>query len=387
MWGTKMINHKWFGISAAIFLLLAAAATVGSGSGLADNEAAPTVTARLDLERFCKALWIHEGVRHKNLVVFPVSLREAGDTTAYISLDEALENGLVKITEVGSGSVPTLRLNMLSAEPMFFMAGEVLTGAKQDRILTHDLLFRGMKGSIDLPVYCVEQGRWTRTSEDFKAGKILGSTALRKTAVMKEGQHNAWAEVQEKNTRMSAETTTDTFQATYQSEKYQKAEAEFMDKLRNIPALHGGTVVGVAIAIDGKVVSADIFANNALFTKLWPKVLKAAITDAVTTGDSVLEDSAKAREFIGAALEAEIKRQDNPSQGEEFTIRSEAIQGSFIKTESGVAHLALFTGALKRKTPEMQEPNPERQIQQQHQNFDNSLRLQENGSYMNSDRK
>ncbi len=330
-----------------------------------------SASAAADLESFCESLWVHEGAQHKNLVIFPVTLRAVRDSSHYTTLDEALESGKVKITEVGSGSVPTLHMEILSTEPLFFMAGEVVTGAKQDRILTHDLLFHGFKGGVDLPVYCVEQGRWNSVGDRFKAGKILGSTALRQTAVMKEGQHTAWAEVQQKNADMDASTATGTFQATYDNEKYRKAESEFMDKLRDIPSKHDGQVCGVVIAIDGKVVSADLFANPSLFRKLWPKVLKAAITDSVTAGGSATSDNTAARELLGAVLKAKIAAQDNPSQGQEFTLSSDKVQGSFIRSSEGVAHLALFTGAIKRAAPSEDE---EPQLQIQRQNQDNHLR-------------
>ena len=362
--------RTWLLSTTALILTFSLAA--GPDGTRAENGVA--TSAADDLESFCKSMWVHEGVLHKNLVVFPVTQRAAGDSTTYTTLDEALESGKVKITEVGSGSVPTLRMEILSIEPMFFMAGEVVTGAKQDRILTHDLLFRGFKGDVDLPVYCVEQGRWTSMSDRFSAGKILGSTALRQSAVMKEGQHTAWAEVQQKNTEMDATTSTGTFQATYESEKYQQAEAEFMDKLRDIVSMHGGQVCGVVIAIDGKVVSADLFANPSLFRKLWPKVLKAAIADATTAGDSSLSDNTAAREILGAALKAKLTAQENPSQGQEFSLTSEKVQGSFIRTSSGVTHLALFTGAIKRAVP-AEDREPQIQIQQRRQNNPMSNRL------------
>lgn len=308
------------------------------------------------LESFFRGLWVHDGVGHKNLVIFPVTIRDITDSTTYTCLDEALESGKIKITEIDSGSVPKLRLEITSAEPMFFMAGEVVTGAKQDRILQHDLIYRGKTGSFDLPVYCVEQGRWTSTSDHFASGKTLGSINVRKSAVMKEGQSKVWAEVRDQNAELSAETATDTFQAGYNSERYLKAQSEFMDKFRDLPSMHGGTVAGVVIAIGGKVTSADIFANPELFRKLWPKVLKAAIMDAVSGEDGNPSDNTPAREFLGTAAKATVEKQENPSTGEEFSLRSENIQGSFIKVKDGITHLALFSGKPSEKIPELREP-------------------------------
>ncbi|HEY9785821.1 MAG TPA: DUF6569 family protein [Candidatus Obscuribacterales bacterium] len=40
-------------------------------------------------------------------------------------------------------------------------------------------------------------------------------------------------------------------------------------------------VIGYAFAINGKINSADVYASNALFTKLWPKLLKSTAVEAV----------------------------------------------------------------------------------------------------------
>jgi hypothetical protein len=186
---------------------------------------------------------------------------------------------------------------------------------------------------------------------------------------MKEGQQTAWAEVQQKNAEMDAVTSTDTFQAAYQSEKYQQAESEYLDKFRDIPSLHGGAVCGVVIAIGGEVVSADLFANNQLFRKLWPKVLKAAISDAAVASEAKTGDNTAAREFVGAALKATVTGQDNPSQGQEFSLNSDIVKGAFISSADGITHLALFTGKLKSAMPQNdQEPSQRIQQQQQYEN-------------------
>jgi hypothetical protein len=351
-----------------IFIIFVLALTslfvVSAVTGRTDRLAAGP-GAQEDFQRFLNSIWVHDGVAHENMVVFPVTLREAGDPTAYISLDEALENGFVTISEVGSGSVPTLRLEVKSTKPMFFMGGEVVTGAKQDRILSHDLLFRDVTGVFDLPVYCVEQGRWTSVSDKFGSGQVVGSINVRKSAVMQEGQSRVWDEVRDQNAKMAAETSTGTLQASYDSDSFKEKSTGYMEKFIDIPALHGGKVVGAVVAVDGKVVSADLFCNPETFRKLWSKVLKAAVMEAVTAGKGTIGDNAPAREFLGAALKATIARQPNPSKGEEYSLTSENVQGSFILAHEGVVHMALFSGTLKKAEPEvLREPQIQQQIQQ-----------------------
>ena len=94
------------------------------------------------------------------LAIFPV--RDTGrhtDPDDYLPLTDALEMGLVRITEVSEGgSIPTLRLENRAKLPVLAVQGEELQGAKQNRTLNATIL--AAPGVIDIPVTCVEAGRW-----------------------------------------------------------------------------------------------------------------------------------------------------------------------------------------------------------------------------------
>jgi hypothetical protein len=67
---------------------------------------------------------------------------------------------------------------------------------------------------------------------------------------------------------------------TLEDAKLQATVKTYTDKLA--AAVEGKTdVLGVAIAINGKIDSADVYESDALFRKFWPKLLKAAAEDAV----------------------------------------------------------------------------------------------------------
>jgi hypothetical protein len=40
-------------------------------------------------------------------------------------------------------------------------------------------------------------------------------------------------------------------------------------------------IVGYVIAVNGRINSADVYPSNALFRKMWPKLLVAAVTEAI----------------------------------------------------------------------------------------------------------
>ena len=96
-------------------------------------------------------------IRHGNLTVFPVVATNSHDTHVFLTLDEGLKSGEVEVTESGrvggmvrrrqSGVLNTpypvrngAQVNKLvlvnnSKRPLILLAGEIVTGGKQDRVI------------------------------------------------------------------------------------------------------------------------------------------------------------------------------------------------------------------------------------------------------------
>ena len=117
-------------------------------------------------------------VEHRGIVITP--LFPARDpVAAYITLDEALPRGL-SITEISdAGSVPELAVINPLDESVLLYDGEELVGAKQNRILNVSVLV-GAGAKLPIPVSCVEQGRWNRSSVDFDSATHISHAHLRR---------------------------------------------------------------------------------------------------------------------------------------------------------------------------------------------------------------
>ena len=117
-------------------------------------------------------------VTHRGIVVTP--LFPALDPRAsYITLDEALPRGLVITETSDAGSVPELAVVNPLAENVLLYDGEELVGAKQNRILNVSVLV-GAGAKLPIPVSCVEQGRWARSSVDFDSATHISHAHLRR---------------------------------------------------------------------------------------------------------------------------------------------------------------------------------------------------------------
>src|SRR5262249_60789562 len=102
----------------------------------------------------------------------------------WLLLPEALADGSAEVSEISEGgSVPTLHVINRGSRDVLLLDGEELVGAKQNRVLNTTVLVRA-HSRLEVPVSCVEQGRWRYTSQRFasSAHSLYASIRLKKVA-------------------------------------------------------------------------------------------------------------------------------------------------------------------------------------------------------------
>ncbi len=278
-------------------------------------------------------------IRHGNLTVFPVVAARSYDTADFLTLDEGLRSGEVIVTESGgtqrlmrrrlpptpSGAqVNQLVLVNNSKRPLILLAGEIVTGGKQDRVIGKDRIVPGESDPLDLDVFCVEPGRWTGSSDRFGVGAggtvsgalpaPIAAPSVRAKAMADKDQQQVWSEVAKTRAAM-AETVT--VEAAAEAINGTSSYARVMDNgevkqkidsvaepiQRNyqslIQQLRDQHAVGVVVAVNGRMVWADIFASTNLLEKYWPKLVRSYAAEAVVTRTKDREaDSKQAQEFL-----------------------------------------------------------------------------------------
>jgi hypothetical protein len=136
-----------------------------------------------------------EPVTYQNLTVFPVVSTQQIDTSGFATLDEALASGAAIITEEGSymrrsrdgyawpqsggAQVNQLVLINRGKKPLLLLAGEIVSGGKQDRIIGKDRIVPIGAEPLPLDVFCVEHGRWTDGADRFAAGEMMVHPSVR----------------------------------------------------------------------------------------------------------------------------------------------------------------------------------------------------------------
>jgi len=287
-------------------------------------------------------------IGHGNLAVFPVVASASHDTSEFLTLDEGLKSGEVEVTELGNirklqrpkdgvvvpprdplgdgARVNQLALVNNSKRPLLLLAGEVVTGGKQDRVIGKDRIVTPESDPIDLDVFCVEPGRWVGTRDKFGSGGIaqdgngvMAAPSVRGSAMADKDQNKVWAQAGRAAEQVTVEaqaslpavagpelrrelSQTTSYAKVMQNDQIQAKvnsvarpiEQEYESTIKQ---LRDRKAVGVVVAVNGEIVWADIFASTSLLEKYWPKLVRSYAAEAVVTrgkGAQVPQSAAQA---------------------------------------------------------------------------------------------
>lgn len=228
-------------------------------------------------------------------------------------LDEAMAQKKVKIHELGDGSVNQLSFSNTADKPVFVMAGEVILGGKQDRIIGRNTVIPA-KTTLEVPVFCVEHGRWDGKNKEFASAKALAHGRLRGQASY-EAQQDVWNEVAAKNKARKTENASDTYRRVAQQQSdgtLAGMEKQVQAALAKVPEADRARMVGYAVALNGAVATVDVFGSPALFKKLEAKLVRSYLTEAIDVAvkkDAKPPTSAQIQTFVADA----DKEQERPS--------------------------------------------------------------------------
>jgi hypothetical protein len=295
-------------------------------------------------------------IRHGNLTVFPVVAAKTYPTGEFLTLDEGLRSGEVVVTEAGNvqglirrhpmpamhydgAQVNRLVLINNSKRPLLLLAGEIVTGGKQDRVIGKDRIIPPESDPVDLNVFCVEPGRWVATSQNFNtseatyASAIHGSTgaavggplpmtmmaqpSVRAKAMGDKDQNEVWAEVRKEQAAMvsgelavpapaavPSAAQTSSYAKVMENDEVKKQVDEVAKPIEHnyeslIGQLRDRHAVGVVVAVNGRIIWADIFASTDLLEKYWPKLVRSYASEAVVTRAKEMEVTvSRAQSFL-----------------------------------------------------------------------------------------
>ena len=141
-------------------------------------------------------------------------------------LTDSLKSGSAEITEVSDdGNVPKILFKNNGDRPILLIDGEELKGCKQNRVLNLSVL-APEKRDIEIPVSCVEQGRWRhssrnfQTSDNFEFADVKVAKMRSVSACMKRSEEHiltrvVWDAIASKSSRVGSESSTGAMSGIY----------------------------------------------------------------------------------------------------------------------------------------------------------------------------
>jgi hypothetical protein len=253
-------------------------------------------------------------VTHENLTVYFIHGTSAPGK-APLTLEEALVKRAVEVRE--TGNVNQLEIENRGNEPVFIQAGDIVKGGQQDRTLMVSLLLPPKSGRIPIASFCVEQGRWSaRGKEDVKtfasssghvpsremkmamqapakAVEPVANTGGQRTAPRAGDdtsyrQGAVWDGVKKLQSKLAdkiggsvaAPESASSLQLALENKKLVTEQKSYVEALKTAGEA-SDDVVGYVFAINGAISSGDVYPSNALFRKMWAKLLNAGATEAI----------------------------------------------------------------------------------------------------------
>jgi len=296
------------------------------------------------------------------MVLFPLKSKQ-NEGPDYLTLSEALETGILEITEVSAGgSVPELKATNKGKKPVLMLDGEELIGAKQNRVLNTTIMI-GPESSLIIPVSCVERSRWHGPSLHLNKSEnvMMFSTrfvkvesvhqSLEEKQEFRSDQMAIWEDIGEKAKALKAFSPTEAMKDIY--EIREKDLDAYCQAFKLVPEQKG-----LLVFIGNKAAGLDFVSRENAFKRLYQKLLRSYVIEALvaeyeerkgkktrrrkTQEASEAPDEAKAREFFKEAASCEEKKFKSVGLGFSCRYKSPKIIGAALEVDDSIPHLVFF---------------------------------------------
>jgi len=299
--------------------------------------------------------------RHLHLTVFPI-VAERDRSLPYLLLADAMASGLLTIQELGDGTVPMLGVKNQGKRPVLIIDGEQLIGAKQNRMTNRTILL-APESVTEIPVSCMEEGRWHFVSDEFqpaphhapskvrskarraesRASRDTGSASHRH---LSEAQGEVWDEIRKYEDKLGRASDTGALDA-----MYRQRAGELDVWLDAFPPVEHQ--VGLLAFTHAEVLGMDALGAPSLYLTLHRRILTGYVMDALAAGNGTgAPDARKPRvptpveepqalEFVEALRTAAREPSETVGLGEYRILKGSVLGGELVQGGQ-LVHLSAF---------------------------------------------
>lgn len=264
-------------------------------------------------------------------------------------LDIAARPEGVQLTEQGSAEVPTITVTNPGTRPTLLVEGETVTGGQQNRVINVSVLVPA-GATINVPVSCVEAGRWNGRS-NFERGRTFAPRRVRrvKNASVRESvrhggskrsdQGAVWGTIDFELSRLNVDSSTRAIHASELLFDADEQLAKATNDLITAGPLPGQC--GIVVSHGKRIVSVEIFATAELLAANWEALVRAALLDAPEFVEGRPSVS-RALRFVNGLANARGTRSPGVGLGEELHLESKRLVGQALTLNGAVVHASAF---------------------------------------------
>jgi len=279
-----------------------------------------------------------------------------GPALEYVTFADAQKDGSAEITEVGeAGAVSTLEVTTSSKVPVLMIDGEILIGLKQNRVLNTTILVPA-KTTLNVPVACVEAGRWRRaTSKAGRADYALSpkiramkrhsvTLSARASGKFTADQGAVWDEVAGSLGDLGVHSETLAY-----SDIEKQRRPEIQDRLSQLRPEPGQS--GVLALIGCEPVAFDLFDRPSTLAGMWQGLIGSYIAESLVPNPSnEPTDLEAAVEWIRGAGAGEATRHQAVGLGESVSITGPKHETSALVVDGVAIHIATGPALSRMRT-------------------------------------
>ncbi|HSS19011.1 MAG TPA: DUF6569 family protein [Pyrinomonadaceae bacterium] len=277
--------------------------------------------------------------------VFPLFSSDGKAPAPLLELDEALEHGLAEITEESEGgNVPRLTVVNKSDRDLIIYEGQQLIGAKQNRIVNVTVIVAA-NSTLPIPVSCVEQSRWSYTSDSFGSSQNFSYPSLRRTThsdvsrsqaergTADSNQSKVWSAISAKMRRMRVASPTAAIEDMYYS---QVPEPKVLTEKFSV----ADNQVGYIAYIKGGFAGSDVYSSANVCRGKMEKLIRGYYLDS--RDEAVTFDKMDVNEILREVKTAEHREFATVGKGRERRFETSHVQGSWKEVDGVIPHISIL---------------------------------------------
>lgn len=283
------------------------------------------------------------------ITLFPL-YTHAVPAPEYVPGPEAVRDSILEIEEVPTADVPTLVAVVGGELPVLLVEGEAFLGGQQDRVLNTSVVLTA--GRTEVPVSCVEAGRWNDGRGFVRAGwhaprqvrATLSSSMVeagrRPGRGRSSDQGAVWASVDQALHDRGAASDTAALRDAMGDRPQLAARAErAAAELAGLGPLPGQT--GVVVAVGRTLVTADVFDRPSTLRAYWGDMMRGLAVESDHGGERPPR-SDMALGFVRQIRHGDRTTTDGVGLGRESRLTIPGQIGATLEWDGALVHMSTY---------------------------------------------